>query len=106
MGAIGGLFEDMYPVVKRLFDLVVSVTVLILVLPILTAISVWAEGMRLLPGVPKDERVAFYNGLGIGLIFAATVASATGFYLAGNLPPLLKTIKLNCLFVRKLKAYL
>jgi predicted branched-subunit amino acid permease len=61
-----------------------------LVLPMhLTAISVWAEGMRLLPGVPKDERLAFYNGLGIGLLFAATVASAAGFYLAARLPPLL-----------------
>jgi predicted branched-subunit amino acid permease len=61
-----------------------------LVLPMhLTAISVWAEGMRLLPGVRKEERVAFYNGLGIGLIFAATFASAAGFYLAAKLPPLL-----------------
>ncbi len=55
----------------------------------LTAISVWAEGMRLLPGVPKNERAAFYNGLGIGLLFAATVASLAGFYLAAKLPPLL-----------------
>ena len=60
------------------------------VLPMhLTAISVWVEGMRLLPGVPKDERIAFYNGLGCGLLFAATVASAAGFYLAARLPPLL-----------------
>src|SRR5207244_12509169 len=60
-----------------------------LVLPMhFTAISVWAEGMRLLPGVPRDERTAFYNGLGCGLLFAATVASAAGFFLAGNLPPL------------------
>jgi len=60
-----------------------------LILPAhLTAISVWAEGMRLLPGVPKAERIAFYNGLGIGLLFAATFASAVGFYLAAKLPPL------------------
>jgi predicted branched-subunit amino acid permease len=45
--------------------------------------------MRLLPGVPKDERAAYYNGLGCGLLFAATVASAAGFYLAASLPPLL-----------------
>ena len=38
-----------------------------LILPMhLTAISVWAEGMRLLPGVPKQERIAFYNGLRSG----------------------------------------
>ena len=61
-----------------------------LVLPMhLTAISVWVEGMRLLPGVPKEERAAYYNGLGCGLLFAATFASAAGFYLAASLPPLL-----------------
>ena len=54
----------------------------------LTAISVWAEGMRLLPGVPKAERTAFYNGLGIGLLFAASFASVVGFFLAARLPPL------------------
>lgn len=52
----------------------------------LTAISVWVEGMRLLPGVPRDERVAFYNGLGIGLLSAAVSASAVGYYLAAGLP--------------------
>lgn len=60
-----------------------------LVLPMhFTAISVWAEGMRLLPGVPKDERTAFYNGLGCGLLTSASVASVAGFYLAARLPPL------------------
>jgi predicted branched-subunit amino acid permease len=52
----------------------------------LTAISVWAEGMRLLPGLRKDERLAFYNGLGCGILFSAALASAVGFYLAGKLP--------------------
>jgi lipopolysaccharide/colanic/teichoic acid biosynthesis glycosyltransferase len=33
----------MYPVLKRLFDLVVSATVLVLVFPILTAISIWIK---------------------------------------------------------------
>ena len=58
-----------------------------LLLPMhLTAISVWVEGMRLLPGVPREERVAFYNGLGIGLLLAAVSASAAGYYLAARLP--------------------
>ena len=62
---------------------------LLLLLPMhFTAISVWAEGMRLLPSVPKHERTAFYNGLGTGLLFAAAVASTAGFYLARSLPPL------------------
>ena len=51
-----------------------------------TAISVWVEGMRLLPTCPRDERVAFYNGLGTGLLVAACLASVAGFYLAGLLP--------------------
>jgi predicted branched-subunit amino acid permease len=60
-----------------------------LILPAhLTAISVWVEAMRLLPGVPRDERIAFYNGLGVGLIASAITASALGFYLAARLPPL------------------
>lgn len=54
-----------------------------------TAISVWVEGMRLLPTWPREERLAYYNGLGTGLIVAATLASALGFYLASALPPLL-----------------
>jgi hypothetical protein len=53
----------------------------------LTAISVWVEAMRLLPHVPRRERIAFYNGLGTGLIASAIGASAIGFYMAGNLPP-------------------
>lgn len=58
-----------------------------LVLPMhLTAISVWVEGMRLLPGRPEVERVPFYNGLGIGLLAAACAASIAGYVLAAKLP--------------------
>ena len=61
-----------------------------LILPAhITAISVWVEAMRLLPGVPRGERIWFYNGLGAGLIAAAIAASAVGFYLAARLPPFL-----------------
>ena len=60
-----------------------------LLLPMhLTAISVWVEGMRLLPARPREQRIAFYNGLGVGLIAAAIIGSAIGFYLAARLPPL------------------
>jgi hypothetical protein len=54
----------------------------------LTAISVWVEGMRLLPVVPQERRTAFYNGLGTGLMFAAVIASIAGHYLAARLPSL------------------
>jgi predicted branched-subunit amino acid permease len=55
----------------------------------LTAISVWVEGMRLLPTLPPGEhRIAFFNGLGAGLISPAIAASAVGFYVAGQVPVL------------------
>jgi predicted branched-subunit amino acid permease len=62
----------------------------VLLLPMhYTAISVWVEGMRLLPTWPREERVAYYNGLGTCMILAAMAASALGYYLAAALPPLL-----------------
>lgn len=54
----------------------------------LTAISVWVEGMRLLPALPRNRRIAFFNGLGAGLISPAIAASAVGFYMAAQVPPL------------------
>ena len=54
----------------------------------LTAISVWVEGLRLLPGVERVRRIAFYNGLGVGLLISASGGTAAGFYLAGALPVL------------------
>ena len=47
------------------------------------------RGMRLLPARPRGERVAFYNGLGVGLISGALIGGAIGFWLAARLPPLL-----------------
>lgn len=61
-----------------------------LLLPMhLTAISVWVEGMRLLPLMPVERRIAFYNGLGVGLMSAALIGGAVGYVLAAQLPPLL-----------------
>jgi predicted branched-subunit amino acid permease len=58
-----------------------------LIMPMhVTAISVWVEGIRLLPQRPRGERVAFYNGLGSGLMSGAIIGGALGFYLAGRLP--------------------
>jgi predicted branched-subunit amino acid permease len=55
----------------------------------LTAASTWVEGFRLLPGVPRERRIASYNGLGVGLVCWANVGSVIGFYLAASLPALL-----------------
>jgi len=63
-----------------------------LLLPMhLTAISVWVEGMRIVPQLPREQRVPFYNGIGIGLMAAAVIGSAIGYALAARLPPILAT---------------
>jgi predicted branched-subunit amino acid permease len=51
-----------------------------------TAVSVWIETLRLAPKRPRGNRIAFANGLAIGLMGAAVVATVIGFELAGTLP--------------------
>src|SRR4029079_10467611 len=61
-----------------------------LLLPMhVTAISVWVEGMRLLPLMPAERRVVFYNGLGVGLMSGAIIGGGVGYVLAARLPPVL-----------------
>jgi predicted branched-subunit amino acid permease len=83
----------------RLLPMVVSLLPLLkdkdtphrdLILPAhLTAVSMWIEAQRLLPALPRANRIPFANGLGVGFMTAAHVGTFTGFYLAGSLPPLL-----------------
>jgi predicted branched-subunit amino acid permease len=54
-----------------------------------TAASMWVECFRLLPPMPRESRVAFSNGLGIGFMLSAHIGSIIGFYLAASLPALL-----------------
>jgi hypothetical protein len=42
-----------------------------------------------MPTRPREERIAFCNGLGTGYLITATTATVTGFYLAARLPPLM-----------------
>jgi predicted branched-subunit amino acid permease len=82
----------------RLLPMVVSLLPLIrtkdtphrdLVLPAhLTAISMWVEALRLLPAVPRESRLSFSNGLGIGFMTAAHVGTLIGFFLTASLTPL------------------
>jgi predicted branched-subunit amino acid permease len=51
-----------------------------------TAVSFWIESLRLAPAVPRENRIAFANGIGAGLCAAAVAATVAGFYLAGVLP--------------------
>lgn len=54
-----------------------------------TAASMWMECIRLAPQMPREQRVAFANGLGVGFMSVAVASGALGFLLAGHLPPLL-----------------
>jgi predicted branched-subunit amino acid permease len=51
-----------------------------------TAVSFWIESLRLAPALPRENRIAFANGLGAGLGIAAVSATVAGYYLAGVLP--------------------
>jgi len=83
----------------RLLPMVVTLLALIkrkgtrardLVLPAhLTAVSMWVESLRLLPCVPRQERIAFANGLGGGFMAAAHIGTVLGYYLAVSLPAVL-----------------
>ena len=83
----------------RLFPMVVSVLPMLrtprtkrrqLILPThFIAVTLWVECFRLLPQVPRERRVAFTNGLGVGLQSVCLVATTIGYGLAANLPPLL-----------------
>jgi predicted branched-subunit amino acid permease len=83
----------------RLFPMVVSVLPMLrtprtrrrhLILPThFIAVTLWVECFRLLPQVPRERRVAFTNGLGVGLQAVCLTATAIGYGLAANLPPLL-----------------
>jgi predicted branched-subunit amino acid permease len=55
----------------------------------LTAVSMWVESFRLGPGVAREWRVPFCNGLGVGLMSCAMTGTVFGFLLAGQLPGVL-----------------
>ncbi|HWM46797.1 MAG TPA: AzlC family ABC transporter permease [Xanthobacteraceae bacterium] len=53
-----------------------------------TAASMWVEGLRLAPTLPREHRIAFCNGLGTVMMTTALVASVVGYAMAAKLPPL------------------
>jgi predicted branched-subunit amino acid permease len=53
------------------------------------AVTLWVECFRLLPQVPRERRIAFVNGLGVGLVSVCLVANLIGYELAARLPQLL-----------------
>jgi hypothetical protein len=50
------------------------------------AVSMWVEAMRFAPGVPRESRLSFCAGIGVGLLAAALTATIVGFYLSALLP--------------------
>jgi hypothetical protein len=54
-----------------------------------TSVSMWVESLRLLPGLSREHRVAFCNGLSMTYMGTAASFGFVGFYLAAGLPPLL-----------------
>jgi predicted branched-subunit amino acid permease len=52
------------------------------------AVTLWVECFRLLPQVPRERRIAFTHGLGVGLLSICLVATTIGYGLAANLPQL------------------
>jgi predicted branched-subunit amino acid permease len=83
----------------RLLPMVISLLPLIrrpqtpyraLILPAhLTAVTMWIESLRLLPRLPREARIPFANGVGLGFMAAAQAGTLIGYYLATSLPPLL-----------------
>jgi predicted branched-subunit amino acid permease len=83
----------------RLFPMVVALTPMLrspatrlrsLLLPThFTAVSMWVESLRLLPGIAPPWRIPFCNGMSTGYMGTAIVFGFAGFYLAARLPPLL-----------------
>jgi predicted branched-subunit amino acid permease len=54
-----------------------------------TAASMWVESFRLLPPLPRDQRLPFCNGLAIGFMLSGHIGSVIGYFLAASLPPIL-----------------
>ena len=102
LGTGASLFEAALAVTLsaiRLFPMVVALMPLLrgpktrtrdLLLPAhFTAVSMWVESLRLLPGMPHQRRIPFCNGLSVGYMGTAVVFGFVGYYLAAGLPVLL-----------------
>ena len=85
----------------RLFPMVVALLPLVrepiprppvapLLLPAhFTSVSMWVESLRLLPGIAREQRLAFCNGLSLAYMGTAVSFGFVGYYLAARVPPLL-----------------
>jgi predicted branched-subunit amino acid permease len=79
----------------RLFPMVVSVLPMmrtpktkrrhLILIAHLTAVTLWVECFRFAPLVPRERRIAFFQGLGVGLVSVCLCATTIGYVLAASL---------------------
>ncbi len=50
------------------------------------AVTVWAEGMRRLPGIARDGRLPYFFGFSFICILGTSLSTALGYVLVGELP--------------------
>lgn len=63
------------------------------------AMTMWLEGLRLLPHLPAEARLPFAMGMGNTYLGVSVLGTALGFFLAGEVPPL---VALGLLFLTPL----
>ena len=51
-----------------------------------TAISIWVEGIRLLPKIHPSQRIRFINGFGLALSLYGIAGSLAGYLLSAQVP--------------------
>ena len=52
------------------------------------AVSVWVEAVRHAPGLPREHRIPFCNGIGLTLLSLGVIFTAAGYYMQALLPAL------------------
>lgn len=56
----------------------------------IVSISTWAEGQKILPAMPAEQRLPFFYGIGLSVILNSMFATGLGYMIAGVIPkPLL-----------------
>lgn len=51
--------------------------------------TLWLEGLRMLPHLPGEGRVPFTLGLGVALVAVSCLGTAAGYTVAGEVPAFL-----------------
>lgn len=57
-----------------------------LLLSHLVVVTTWVEGMKVLPRMPRQNRVAWFLGFGLTCLAVSTILTALGYMLSASLP--------------------